>query len=429
VEAEKVDVVVAGAGFAGLACAHALAAAGLSAVVVERGENVGAKSVSGGRLYLDPVRPLLPGLLEAAPVERAVAAERLTAVSGKRSATMEFRADSLRQPTPRSVTVLPAPFLQWMGDKVSESGGLIIPRNRVSLVKEGGRVKGVEGPEATLLADVVVAADGALSFLAEEAGLRGPLQALDYAVGAKEVIELPAERIEERFGVGKGEGVSHLFMGGITKGLFGGGFLYTNRESVSLGIVVGVEDLAREGGESRIYDLLDAFKERPEIDPLVRGGRTVEYSAHVVPEGGLDVLPRLFGDGILLAGDAAGLAVNAGLTVRGMDFALASGALAAKAVLAARERKDFSAASLAQYERLLGETFVLQEMQNLRRMPSFLRNPRFFGKYPNRVLDLLEDLFVIGDRPKGPMGRRVRSWLWSMAGFRSMMDGWRALWI
>ncbi|MHC4781197.1 MAG: FAD-dependent oxidoreductase, partial [Planctomycetota bacterium] len=170
-EAEKVDVVVAGGGFAGLACAWKLAEAGVEVVVVERGENPGAKTVTGGRLYTGPVRPHLPGLFEEAPFERRVVSERLTGVSETRTASLDFRSDTFRDGESDSFTVLPNTFLQWMTEQVMEKGGMVIPGNRVELIIEEGRVKGVQSPEAALTADVVVAADGVLSFLAEQAGL------------------------------------------------------------------------------------------------------------------------------------------------------------------------------------------------------------------------------------------------------------------
>ena len=88
-----------------------------------------------------------------------------------------------------------------------------------------------------------MAADGALSFIAEKAGLRKRLAAKNYAVAAKEVIELPAQTIEDRFGLDEGEGAAQLYFGSLTQGMSGGGFLYTNRESLSLGLVIAIHDL------------------------------------------------------------------------------------------------------------------------------------------------------------------------------------------
>ena len=152
-------------------------------------------------------------------------------------------------------------------------------------------------------------------------------------------------------------------MGECTRGMMGGAFLYTNTESISLGMVVGMEDMRsrRDGTES--WQLLDEFKELPAIRPLVAGGTVAEYSAHAIPEGGISQVPRLFGDGYVVAGDTAGLSLNALITVRGMDFAIASGYFAAEAVKAAKAAGDFSAAGLASYEAALRDSFVLKDLE------------------------------------------------------------------
>lgn len=126
----------------------------------------------------------------------------------------------------------------------------------------------------------------------------------------------------------------------------------------------------------------------------------MEYSAHILPEAGFAGLIRPFADGLLIAGDAAGFSLNVGLTVRGMEFALASGVLAARAFLQAREKKDFSASSLAVYQKFLEESFVWQDLKTFKHAPHFLDNPRLFDHYPRMVGEILQNLFYIGDDPK-----------------------------
>jgi electron transfer flavoprotein-quinone oxidoreductase len=133
----------------------------------------------------------------------------------------------------------------------------------------------------------------------------------------------------------------------------------------------------------------------------------VEYSAHAIPEGGLAKVPKLYGDGYLMTGDAAGLALNALYTVRGMDFAIASGYYAARAVIDAKGRDDTSAASLAQYEQSLKSTFVLKDLETAREIPHIIENPRIFKHYPQSVSRLLEQLFTIGPGPQGSLAGTV----------------------
>jgi electron transfer flavoprotein-quinone oxidoreductase len=404
---EKVEVVVVGAGLAGLATAYVLAEAGVEVLVVERGDYAGSKNVTGGRLYLEPVRPYLPDVWDGAPFERRVVKERLTLMAPQASITVELSSNSFKKEPPYSFTVLRATFDQWLAEKVGEKGALVVPGYKVDdVLMENGRVVGIRSSEAEVQADVVVAADGILSFIAEKAGLRKRHDPRNFAVGVKEVIELPAEKIQDRFGLQEGEGAAQLFFGSITDGMMGGGFLYTNRQSLSLGLVIGIHDLMAEqpspGGDllSQPHDLMEAFKARPEIQVLIAGGHPVEYSAHTIPEGGLRGIPKLVADGIVVVGDAAGLALNQAVTVRGMDMALVSGVLAARAILHAREKNDFSAASLAHYEHALKDSFVYKDITTFQSMPEFLSNPRLFNEYPQVACDLLEQIMWVGASPK-----------------------------
>ena len=407
--ADKVDVVIIGAGLAGLAAAYFLADAGIETIVVERGDYPGSKNVTGGRLYLNPVRPFFPkDFWNDAPFERPVVKEKLSVLSETASTTIEFTGDKLRQPDVSSYTLLRAKFDQWLADKAGEKGALIIPKNKVDdLVYDGNRVVGVKSTEVELASDVVIAADGVLSFTAEKAKMRGAHDPHHFAVGIKEVIELPSKTIEDRFGVAEGQGAAQLFFGSITQGMIGGGFLYTNRESISLGMVAGIQALMAHQPRIETPELMEILKARPEVAPLIQGGNTVEYSAHVIPEGGIRALPKLVGDGILLAGDAAGFALNMAITVRGMDFALASGALAAQAIKAARAKNDFSAASLGTYEQLLRSSFILRDLETFRGMLDVLDNPRMFKQYPDAITGIFEKLFWIDSQPKSKLSSTV----------------------
>lgn len=425
---DKFDVIIVGAGLAGLSAAYVLAQAGVEVVVVERGDYPGAKNVTGGRLYVNPVRQYLPEIWATAPLERHVTSELVTMMSPDNSATMRFRSEKFNRPPYHSYTVLRATFDRWLAARAEEEGAMLVPKNRVDeIIKENGRVIGVVTGGEELGADVVIACDGVLSLVAEKAGLRSPGVPHNFAVGLKEVIELPRPTLEDRFGLTGDEGVAQLFMGSLTQGRFGGGFLYTNKSSISLGMVVGIKDLMEKKPPVEVPYLLEEFKERPEIAPLIKGGEPVEYSAHVIPEGGMAGLTRLFSDGLLVAGDAAGFSLNMGLTVRGMEFAIASGVMAAQAVKQARERNDFSAASLACYQQLLEQSFVMQDFKTFRNAPHFLDNSRLFGFYPQFVGEMLEDLFTIGEGPKAKLSDTVRKHLSFGEAWRMAKDLWGGL--
>jgi len=400
---DKFDAIIVGAGLAGLGCAWTLAGQGMEVLVLERGDYPGAKNLSGGRLYVNPVHNLFPGLWEQAPLERFITHEGVTVMAKERSLTLDYAGDELRAEPHQSFSVLRSKYDRWMAERLEEKGVMILPKTRVDdVIKENGKIAGVIAGGDDLRADVVIACDGVLSLLAEKAELHPPGKPEDFAVGIKEIISLDANLINERFSLDGNEGMARLYIGEVTKGLFGGGFLYTNRDSISLGLVIGTHDLLEKGGAAEVPAILDAFKSRPEIAPLVKGGSTLEYGAHMIPEGGYKGLSPLCGDGILVAGDAAGFALNMGFTVRGMEYALASGHFAAKAVLQAKASGDFSARSLSVYRKMLEESFILRDFMNFQETPSVLSNPRFFNHYPEFIGNIMKDLYEI---PAGPKER------------------------
>lgn len=139
------------------------------------------------------------------------------------------------------------------------------------------------------------------------------------------------------------------------------------------------------------------------------------------------MMPRLFGDGILVTGDAAGFALNLGYTVRGMDFAIASGEAAARAVVEARARDDFSRDGLRHYQDLLKHSFVLRELKAYRRAPRFLENKRIFNAYPKLVTGLASDLFTVDGTPPVSLFKRIltQTRASGVSVTQALRDGWK----
>jgi electron transfer flavoprotein-quinone oxidoreductase len=259
---------------------------------------------------------------------------------------------------------------------------------------EGGRVKGVlVAPEDRVAADLVVIAEGATSTLVRKAGLKADLEPREVSVGVKETIELPGEVIQERFGLAEKEGAAFVYAGHASLGLRGGGFLYTNKGSISLGLVISSEDLSRKKVE--VQEVQTKFRMHPAIQKLVKGGKLVEYSAHLVPELAWHMMPRLHSDGVLVAGDAAGFLINNGYTFRGVDLAMASGIAAAEAAEAAREAGGMTAANLAVYERFLRSRNVLTDLERFSKAPLYLKNERLFDVYPRLLLEIAQRVYTV----------------------------------
>jgi len=261
-----------------------------------------------------------------------------------------------------------------------------------------------------MLARVVIAADGANSFIAQQAGMRGKIPTAHAGVGVKEVIGLPREVIEERFHLTGNEGAAYNIVGFATRGVPGGGFLYTNLDSLSIGLVIHLDELVER--QLKPAEIFEDFLAHPMIAPLIRGGKLLEYGAHLVPEGGINMIPfqvpigsmkpipHLASDGLLVIGDAAGLGVNNGFVVRGMDLAIGSALAAADTVIGAHADHDFSAARLNAYPRQLEKSFVLQDMHTYARAVDFMKNERLFEAYPELLANILTDIYRQEALPK-----------------------------
>jgi electron transfer flavoprotein-quinone oxidoreductase len=397
------DVVVVGAGPAGSAAALTAARAGRRVLLLERAEQPGGKNVSGAAFYAPQVlEALIPGFWRDAPVERHLTRRVVSFTSPESALAVDFRTGNWDREPYNGFTLLRPRFDRWLAERAVEAGATLLTATVVDdLLTDGvGRVTGVRTrrPDGDVEAAVVVAADGVNAFLAKRAGLRGELRPDQVSLGVKEVIALGRDAIEERFALTGDEGVTYEYVGAVSGGVKGGAFLYTNRESLSLGVIAQIASLT----EARVpaHELMEAFKAHPAVAPLLRGGRLVEYSAHMVPEAGLAGLSRLFGDGILVAGDAAGLCFATGLYLEGINFAIASGAAAGETAAEAAASGRADAAALRAYERRLRKSFVLRDFRRFRRAPAFAMSDQVQRVYPEVLTALAERALASRGEPR-----------------------------
>ncbi len=424
---ERLDAIVVGAGPAGVTAARELANAGLATVVLERGQFPGSKNVWGGILYRQPTEEMLPGFEEVAPLERPIIEQRYMMLTEDAMLGGTYRSMRFAEPPYNAYSVLRSPFDRWHATTAEEAGAEVFPEFTVTdLLWEDGQVVGVTTgePEGELYANVVVLADGANSLLAQKVGLHKEWAPLEQALIAKELIMLSPGTIEDRFNLPAGLGTALEIFGESTWGLLGYGFVYTNKESLSVGTGALLEDLIRTG--INVNDMLDRFKRHPAIAPLIAGGETVEYSAHLIPEGGYNRMPQVYADGVLVVGDAAGF-VNP-LNREGVNLAMLSGKLAAQTIAEANERGDFSAASLSRYRELLEESIVIQDLYKIRNVTDFVHaRPHLLRDYPQLMSDIAREYLTVDGLPKSAKQKKIAGLVRGLPKKRLLQDAVGAL--
>lgn len=413
-EERDFDIIVVGSGCAGAIAAYVAAKRGKSVLVVERGEYAGAKNMTGGRIYGHSLKKVFDEYGEGEiewdeiPFERKITHERIAMIDPASNMTIDFTSDQLGEAGQDSYSVLRGPFDQWLAEQAENAGCEFICGIAVEelLKDESGAVIGIKAGEDEITSHVVIIAEGVNSLLSERClGVPRPKRN-QMAVGIKEVFELSPEQIEDRFLCPEGEGAAMLFVGDCTHGEVGGGFLYTNKDSISLGLVATIEDMSK--ANTTIYQCLDDFKKHPAVAPIIRGAEMVEHSGHMVSEGGFNMIPKYTFDGALIAGDAAMLCMNLGYMVRGMDLAVASGQFAAEAACDAIDAGDVSESGLATYKQRMDNSFVIKDLSTFSKWPETMEHwDRMFTDYPKMVGEIFNAMFVVDGTPAVPLKKRI----------------------
>jgi len=383
---EKFDAIVVGAGPSGNAAAYTMAKAGLKVLQLERGEYPGSKNVQGAILYSDALEQIIPDFRDDAPLERHIIEQRMWVLDDESYVGMHYRSDDFNKPPYNRYTIIRAQFDKWFSQKVQEAGALLICETTVSgLIMDGKCVIGVQTDRlgGSIYADIVILADGVNSLLATKTGFHPELEPKNVALAVKEIHFMPQETVESRFNVSGDAGVVIEMAGKITRGMMGTGFLYTNKESVTLGVGCMLSDLKQQ--KISPNQLLEDMKAHPSIAPLLEGGEMKEYTAHLIPEGGYKAIPQLCGDGWMIVGDS-GMFVNA-VHREGSNLAMTTGRLAAETVIElAAGGKSCTARNLARYREKLDASFVIKDMKKYKNMPDVLHaNPYFLTTYPELI--------------------------------------------
>jgi len=401
------DAIVVGAGPAGAAAALRLAKAGRSVLLVERGPFPGAKNMYGGVIYGRILDEVVPRWWEQVPVQRWITRRATMITTAEQALSIDYRTQAWGREPYNGFTAYRAEFDSWLAGHAERAGAVLLCSATVTdLIRDAnGRVVGVQTdrPDGEVRAKVVIACDGVHSFLARSAGLYDNFSAEHITVGVKEVLGLPRQVIEERCGLTGDEGLDIEILG-CTKGVPGGGFLYTNRDTISVGVVLSVTGLAKAG--VRPEELIARLKAHPSIAPILAGAQLKEYTAHTIPEGGYDAMPKLAADGLLVAGDAAGFCLAAGIWLEGVNYAIGSGLVAGEVAAGALAAGDTGQAMARAYDKALRDTFVLADHAKLRRAPHLVLSDRVQTQYPAFICDLVEQVFTVTNpQPKAGMRR------------------------
>jgi electron transfer flavoprotein-quinone oxidoreductase len=412
---EKFEVVIVGAGPAGAAAAITTARAGMSTLLIERGDFSGAKNMFGGLVFTKPTAEIIPEFWKTAPIERKIIEHRYWLLSEGSHVEISHRNQKFTKSF-NSFTAYRARFDKWFASQAESTGATLLTRTTATgvLWDSPGKVSGVSTDRGDVKADVVIACDGANSLIAKGAGLHQEWKPEDMAISVKETYSLPKEKIEDRFNVRGDDGVAMMIYGGRTEEY--AGFLYTNKDTISFGVGAIMSDLAKTKSYNMPIQLLDWLKQHPSVQPLLEGSSLREYTAHLIPEGGYYRVPPLYADGMMVAGDAAML-VNA-LNWEGTNFAMFSGKFAGQtAVDAKKSGGNYSAAKLSKYRTYLESSFVLKDLKKFRDLPHYIASHKYFlTLYPELLNDLMYKFFDVDGRPKEEHLAEMKKELYSRRG-------------
>jgi electron transfer flavoprotein-quinone oxidoreductase len=394
------DVIIVGGGCAGLAAATVCARAGLNTIVLERGKP-GNKNVMGGVLYTRSTADVYGEFWRDAPVERHVLEQNLWVLSPDSAIKIGYRSQRFGDEPANAFTVLRARMDQWFAKQAGAAGALIVPNTSVvEAIRDGNRVVGVRTsrPDGDVYAPVTIICEGVNPQLTQQLGMQGEIDTNDMSSCTKEVIAFPPEVIQDRFHVRPGEGVTIELFGDSSAGMLGMAWIYTNRDTISLGVGVGLEDSIKS--DITPHDMLQRLKAHPMVAPLIDGGQTREYSSHMIPEGGWRKLPQLYGDGVMVCGDAAML-VNA-VHREGSNHATWSGKLAAETAIHAHEKGDFGKKTLAHYyHHLFKDVPTLQDLRKYRYAMEFpARHRSVLGTYPDLASYAMREMLTVDGATK-----------------------------
>jgi electron-transferring-flavoprotein dehydrogenase len=381
-ETLEVDVLIVGGGPAGMSAALRLAqlqkgAGGepLAIAVLEKAREAGAHMLSGAVLDPSALRVLVPDFRERhAPLASGVHHDHVYFLT--RGSKVEFPITPPPLANHGNYIISLNRFVKWLAGLVEAEGvdvftgfpavDVLYENDRVVGVRTGDRGIGKHGeqkssfePGVDIRAKLTILADGVRGNLTKAVVRRlalseGRLPQL-YALGIKELWDVPADRVSPGT-------VIHTMGFPLRMEEFGGGFIYSMPEGrLAVGFVCGL-DYTDPMFDPHVR--FQHFKRHAFVSGLLSGGQMVRYGAKALPEGGWHTIPRVYADGVLIAGDAGGF-LNS-MRLKGIHLAMRTGMLAAETAFEAVKLGDVSAARLRGYEEKIAGSEVRRELYPVR---------------------------------------------------------------
>ena len=396
-------VLIVGGGAAGITAAIGLAKRKIPVVVLEGGIFPGAENWSGAVYFCENLARediLGEDLLAQTPIERRIVRRGVLASDGSLAAGVSVVSPKAFE---HCYSVLRPVFDHDLAQKARLFGAEILSGTQaLALIRDGSVVRGVLTDRGPIYADVVFLAEGDASNLVAREGLErlpkgdGGLQRPEFLQGIKEVLELPGDVIDRRFGLSSGEGAAFEILlrnpkqRGSEFPLNAGAFLYTNRQSLSLGLVAPLENL--KGSAVPHNTLMEWLKSLPALEGLLAEARSVSFGAKVIRGGGYKEIPTLVQDGLAVGGAASGIGVDfpcpnytGPATFMGATFAAAVADILKSDV-------GFSQQALTErYLNVVQSSVYWKDVEHLKHWPHYVSKTRhFFGRQVDvatRVVD------------------------------------------